>query len=82
MTLCSLGIKDTFHRNMLLCSGPQLLIQGEDKKNVVHVSGECEVQRIRNTPFGVDRRYMNEKKKYHPVGLVRGGEVKCERSQT
>jgi len=40
VTLCSLGIKDTFYRNMLLCSGQKLLIQGEDKKNVVHVSVE------------------------------------------
>jgi len=44
---------------MLLCSEPKLLIQGEDKKNLVHVSGECEEQRNINTPFEVDRRYMN-----------------------
>jgi len=51
---------------MLLCSGPKLLIQGEDQKNLVHVSGECEEQRNINTPFEVDRRYMNsEKKKDH-----------------
>jgi hypothetical protein len=48
---------------MLLCSGPKLLIQGEDQKNLVHVSGECEEQRNRNTPFEVDRRYMNREKK-------------------
>jgi len=59
---------------MLLCSGPKLLIQGEDKKNLVHVSGECEKQRNLNTPFEVDRRYMNsEKKKSSPFGLKRWG---------
>jgi len=53
---------------MLLCSGPKLLIQGEDQRNLVHVSGECEEQRNRNTPFEVDRRYMNREKKNHLLG--------------